>query len=118
MKRVTDQWARQGDLLIRPVAGLPNDVDVVQPEGGRHVLAHSETGHDHDVAHQLGLAHYRASPMVGYLTLDAGVEADLVHHRAWDTHETFRLEGGESGRVFEIRRQREHTPEGWRRVED
>lgn len=47
--------------------------------------------------------------------------ADVVHHRPWDTHETLRLLYSEvpSGEtIFEIHRQREHSPEGWRRVAD
>lgn len=34
--------------------------------------------------------------------------------RSFDTHESILLKGG----TYEIRRQREYTPEGWRRVED
>lgn len=52
-------------------------------------------------------------PMICYLQI-AGDFADVVHHRPHDTHETLRLVRG----IYEVRRQREWTPEGWRRVED
>ena len=40
--------------------------------------------------------------------------ADVEHLWPFDTHETIRLTPGK----WEIRRQREWSPEGWRRVED
>ena len=52
-------------------------------------------------------------PLVAILAVE-GAFADVVHLRAHDTHETLRLLQG----YWEVRRQREWTPEGWRRVED
>lgn len=79
-----------------------------------HVVAHSETGHHH-VA--LGGDYYTVpgNQMVAYLVTRGPVE--IEHRRSTDTHETLELLGdGEV--VWEISRQREHVPEGWRRVED
>ena len=64
----------------------------------------------------------KGNGLVCYLRMDIGLDADIggvdvVHHRPWDTHETIRLLGN-PGDVWEVRCQREHTPEGWRRVED
>jgi hypothetical protein len=42
---------------------------------------------------------------------------DVVHQRGFDTHESMRLGGG-IGSIFEVVRQREYTPEGWRRAAD
>ena len=43
-----------------------------------------------------------------------GEPVDLEHLRSTDTHETLRLEPG----IWEVRRQREYSPEGWRRAAD
>jgi len=108
--------AAQGDVLFRRVEKVPSGF-TAQPESKSVVVAHSETGHHHsiDVA---GVRHFVGSdPLVSYLQLVDVASADVVHHRPHDTHETLRLMGG-IGAIFEIRRQREFTPEGWRRVED
>lgn len=109
----------QGDVLFRRVKKLPAKV-VEQKHTGRVVVAHSETGHDH-VIESKALRHFDVpgNSLVSYLQMGDGVAGgvDVVHHRAWDTHETMRLLGV-PGDVWEVRRQREWTPEGWRRVED
>jgi hypothetical protein len=51
--------------------------------------------------------------MVCFLAVD-GEHADVVHHRADHTHETVRLLHG----LWEVKRQREWTPEGLRQVRD
>ena len=112
--------AAQGDVLFRRVKKLPEGV-VEREAKGRIVVAHSETGHDHAIDDMQGVHFYGVpnDPMVCYLMLDGGVAADVVHHRPFDTHETLRLLGLTKGKAcWEIRRQREYTPQGWRRVED
>ncbi len=111
----------QGDVLFRKVGKLTDGL-VKHKERGPIVVAHSETGHHHTIDETAGV--YYTDPkstMVAYLQLGDGCVAlggaDVVHHRPQDTHETMRLLG-KPGDVFEIRRQREFTPEGWRRVED
>ncbi|MGW8286198.1 MAG: hypothetical protein ACWGPR_10820 [Candidatus Deferrimicrobiaceae bacterium] len=109
--------AFQGDMMLRRVAAVPPGLAEVSPENGRHILAHSETGHNHDVDAN-GLRLFAGDdPMVCYLRMEGVSEVDVLHHRSHDTHETVRLLG-EPGTVWEVRRQREYTPDGWRRVED
>lgn len=108
--------AAQGDVVFRKVKAVPSGF-AAQPRGERVTVAHSETGHHHsiDVA---GVRHFVGQdPLICYLQLETVEHADVVHHRPWDTHETLRLLGG-IGSVWEVRRQREYTPAGWRRVED
>lgn len=112
----------QGDVLFRRIPALPTGVTPVKPEGGMLIVTHSETGHHHGVDDlSCFLFQDPKNPLVGYLQLGDGcadVGGALVkHHRAWDTHRTLRLLG-KPGDVFEIRRQREWAPEGWRRVAD
>jgi hypothetical protein len=104
----------QGDVCFRRIAALPDDA-VEQKADGRVVVAPSETGHHHAITSGEVKLFERAqrNPMICFLSID-GDYADVVHHRPHDTHETVRLLGG----LWEVRRQREHTPEGWRRVED
>lgn len=114
----------QGDVLFRRVEKLPPGAQAVKPEAGQLVVAHSETGHHHAVdASKPGIELFMdpKNPLVGWLKIPAKAEgADVVHHRPFDTHETMRLLADEAvgETIFEIRRQRERSPEGWRRVED
>lgn len=117
MKEIRKQGA-QGDVLFRRVAYLPDGL----VEAKSLVVAHSETGHNHEVAPQPGvklkLYDVPDDPLRSYLVLGRGTSyADVVHKRGWDTHEALRLineSPGEGEVIFEVRRQREHTPAGWR----
>lgn len=115
-----EKQAAQGDLLIVRVDEIPATAKLVPPKGGQIVVAHSETGHHHAFAAIPGVEKLEepGNAMVGYLRIagevNDGAGADLVHHRPHDTHETLRLPPGN----YELRRQREWTPQGLRRVED
>lgn len=117
MKTFQNQCA-QGDLLIRRINKLPKNAKPIQAEKGVFVVAHSETGHNHVIAERPSVKLYTTGdPMVSYLEVIEATDAMetlLEHLRGHDTHETIVIPNG----VFEIRRQREYTPEGWRRVED
>lgn len=114
MKTFT-KCAAQGDILIRRIDKLPKDVIKAKSEKGKFIVAHSETGHHHSIAEHPGVQYYTTKdPMVAYLSVIEDVEAKLEHERTFDTHESILLKGG----TYEIRRQREYTPEGWRQVQD
>lgn len=106
--------AIQGDIAIASVAALPSGLDVVENENGRYVLAHSETGHNHEVvAERTQFFNDPDNELVSYLVVEEdGVE--LKHHRSFDTHETINFDAG----VYRINRQREYAPKGYRRVAD
>lgn len=123
MKNVTKMGA-QGDVVFRKVKAIPKEAQPVamDEKRGGHVVAHSETGHDH-VIHDPGMQLFAVpgDEMRMWAKFDKSTRhVDVVHHRPWDTHETLRLlaDGGGGETIYEIRRQREHTPEGWRRIED
>lgn len=104
--------AFQGDVMFRRIDVLP--AGATRQDGREHIVAHSETGHHH-VA--LGGTYYTgADPFVAYLVTTEPVVVE--HRRSTDTHERLELLVDGPEVVWEIRRQREHTPEGWRRVED
>jgi hypothetical protein len=120
MKFATTSGA-QGDVLFRRVSAIPKGAVPVKRKGPI-VVAHSETGHNH-VIEDAHVAQFDVpeNPLVCYLQLTDGCEelggVDVSHLRSWDTHETVRLLG-QPAEVWEARRQREGTPEGWRRVDD
>jgi hypothetical protein len=106
------KMAAQGDCLFLRVEALPADATAAPLRGDRATVAHSETGHDH-VAHGPGLAYYTsADPLVCYLRCEAPLE--VTHLRPFDTHAPLTLAAG----TWQVRRQREYTPQGLRRVED
>jgi hypothetical protein len=106
--------AAQGDVFFVRVNEIPDSVKPVPPKNGFHVVAHSETGHHHQIAAdgRVELLADAEDPFTCYLRVDGF--AEVVHARPFDTHEPFRLGGG----LWMVRRQREYTPEGFRRVED
>ena len=110
--------AAQGDLLIRRIDSLPKGCIQLKPEKGFFVVAHSETGHNHVIAERPNVMIYTTNdPMVSYLQVIEATDAAetiIEHLRSFDTHESISIAPGN----YEIRRQREYSPEGWRRVED
>jgi hypothetical protein len=112
--KTISKMGAQGDLLVRKIRKIPAKAEEVPAQAGRHVVAHSETGHHHYLdSSGVTLLRVPSDPLVCYLRIE-GDWADVVHARPHDTHETIRLPRGD----YETRRQREYTPRGWRRVED
>lgn len=112
----------QGDMMLVRVDALPAGLTPVAPVEGRHVLAHSETGHNHVVLERPTVQLFSAMDDLRALTTGAPpaylvVEdepAVLEHLRDFDTHESVEIQPG----IYEVRRQREYTPEGFRRAAD
>ncbi len=117
MRTFTNQ-AAQGDLFIRRIDALPAGIKPMPTEQGRFIVAHSETGHHHAIAARPNVKVFTTDdPLVSYLQVVEATDAMetlLVHLREFDTHESIAISPGN----YELRRQREYTPEGWRRVED
>lgn len=99
----------QGELMFRKVRSVPKD----STKAKDNIVGHSETGH-----------HHVAEAAVVFTTADAGRlflralgkdrPVKIVHNRSFDQHDTLVLGGG----VWECRRAREATPEGWRLAVD
>ena len=107
----------QGDLRIKRIDTIPaNAIADTGPEA--RIVAHSETGHHHILDGDLSVFRRAGDSMTAYVEARSNIA--LKHLRDWDTHETLEFVGGSSAEParYECRRQREHTPEGWRRVED
>lgn len=118
MTRTFKIQAAQGDCLLRRVESLPAGIKLATPENGAYTVAHSETGHHHVIDAAPNVRVYdTADPLVSYLEVIAATDAMetlLRHLRGHDTHETIAIPPG----IYEVRRQREYTPEGWRRAAD
>lgn len=110
----------QGDVLIRRIDTIPAGAKAMAPVDGRIVIAHSETGHDHTIAldrptkrHKPNVEMFSGdNPLVAWIKVNR--PSVLEHKRTFDTHESIEFSPG----IYEIRRQREYSPEGWRRVAD
>ena len=113
--RTFNNQAAQGDLLIRRIEEIPSGFEVAASdvEGGV-VVAHSETGHHHVMLAEPGVEVLRNLTEPGRAVVQVREVAHLEHRRTTHRHETIEFTPG----VYELRRQREETPQGWRRVVD
>lgn len=109
----------QGDVLIRRVTAMPSDVSPVTAERGEIIVTHSETGHHHVMVLDretetpaVEMFSSRDNPLIAWLKVNRPTA--LEHRRPHDTHEPIMFGAG----LYEVRRQREYAPEGWRRVAD
>ncbi len=92
---------RQGDLLLVPVAELPESVRRVR--GRRLVLAEGEaTGHAHVVDDERASLYQHGWPETRYLRVEGVEPVSLVH----EEHDPLPVLPG----VYEVRRQREYAP--------
>lgn len=113
MKLVTERPSFQGDICIRKIGKLPSGLKVAEIANGRYEVAHSESGHSHVVdSRNATLLIDQTNAFIAYL--DVREPVDLVHLRDHDTHAPLHFEPG----FYEVRRQREWVPDGFRRVED
>lgn len=110
-----NKQAAQGDMVLRRIDKLPDGVKPIEAECGKYILAHSETGHNHVIRQQDGVSFFANdnNPLIAYLVVD-NTKCLLEHERSFDTHSPIEIGNG----IYEIRRQREYTPEGWRRAAD
>lgn len=110
-----EQQGAQGDVYFRKVGEIPEGFAVVK--GKEHVLAHSETGHNH-VVDASGVIYYEGrDPLRAYLQLQDVDSVDVHHQKHQDFHHSVSLGGG-PGAIWEVRRQREYDPAGERRAAD
>lgn len=117
--REFQNYAAQGDVMFRRADFLPAGLTRVEPIGGQIVVTHSETGHNHVMVLDRKRSKVPAvemyatdNPLVAWIKVNRPTA--LEHLRPHDTHEPILFTPG----VYEVRRQREHAPEGFRRVQD
>ncbi len=106
---------RQGDILLIPVGSIPAEARKQRRQRGRLILAEGEaTGHAHAVVDRgADLYELISEADVAEMRqrfLDVATEVALVH----DEHATIAVPPGR----YEVRRQREYSPEAIRQVSD
>lgn len=106
--------AAQGDVILRKIDKLPDGVVEMSSRDGEYVVAHSETGHHHVITADKVRAFRPKKPDIYQMFLQIDEPTDLVHERSFDTHEALRIQPG----TYEVRRQRQYTPKGFRPVVD
>lgn len=112
MKTFTGNYCAQGDLNIFAIDSIPKDLKEAAPEkDGNHILAHSETGHHHVIDGNTARV-FNENEFSSYLEVKE--DSNIIHLRSFDTHEKMKLPSGK----YRISRQREYTPEGYRRAAD
>lgn len=88
MKAFT-KTAAQGEITITRIDKLPAGLIPVEPENGKFIIGHSETGHHHVMTMDRVKVYRDSNPPAGmtvlYGILDESKE--LVHERNFDTHE-------------------------------
>lgn len=95
---------RQGDVLIVAVTSKPRNLEPIERDAGRIVLAYGEvTGHAHAIKAQ-NAALFRDPKLMAVFLHVTGDEPALLEH---EEHSTIALPPGD----YEIIRQVEYTPE-------
>ena len=116
--RTFDQTAAQGDVYFRRVDAIPAGLVEVAPNArGEIVVTHSETSHDHvmvlDRAPEPAVRMFNGdNPLISWLQVNRPTA--LEHRRDAHQHEAILFQPG----MYEIRRQVEQRPEGWKQVQD
>lgn len=112
MKKVKTM-AAQGDVMFVRVKEIPTDAVMAKVEDGYFIVAHSETGHNHVIGSKNAqMLIDKTNDFIAYIKVSK--DSEVKHQRSFDTHESLMLPPGN----YEVRRQREYMPEGFRRVAD
>lgn len=106
--------AAQGEITIRRLGDVPKDKCLpagfapVQPEHGKYIIGHSETGHHHVIDAPGASVGVMEKPPEGMRILRMILEnpTSLDHLRDYDTHESLACPPGE----YEVRIAREYDP--------
>lgn len=97
--RTFNNVCAQGDIYIRRVDKLPDDVVEVPAVNGQVIVTHSETGHNHVmVADRVKMFQLPDSIMDCLLVVDE--PTTLEHLRSHDTHEPILFDKG----IYHVRR--------------
>ena len=119
--KIMRNMAAQGDFIILRIQNIPEGVVPVSPENGKVIVAHSETGHNHVMeatrveAFEVPADKSNSQNVDLYkMFLLVKEDTQIDHLRSFDTHEAIMVPPG----MYEVRRQREYTAEGFRKAAD
>jgi hypothetical protein len=88
--------ADQGEIRINKIEALPAGLVPLEPENGRYIIGHSETGHFHTMTLDLKQVFRDPNPPAGMTILYAILQEPscLDHERPFDTHESIQVPAG------------------------
>lgn len=113
---VFNKCAAQGDVLFLKVDKTLDDYSNIikaKEENGVFVVAHSETGHNHEIVADNKVELYETNdPMLALLVVNE--ITTIEHKRSYDTHAPISFNPG----IYEVRRQQEQYADEWRRAAD
>ena len=105
--------AAQGDVMFIKIDKLPDNLETAKEDKGKFVVAHSETGHNHVIdSRNAQMLIDKTNDFVAYVKISKPTKVE--HQRSFDTHESLLLTPGN----YQVRRQREYVPEGFRKAQD
>jgi len=105
----------QGDVTLKPVDSIPEGLNRQTPQNNQLIIAHSETGHNHAIDYSDEVDVYDQDEFVSYVHNRSDNVIVLKHHRSFDTHGPIGIPPGQKAKII---REREYTPEGYRRTID
>lgn len=106
--------AAQGDVLFEKIDKIPEGLESAKAENGVFIVTHSETGHHHVVKERSAqMLIDKTNAFVAYLKINDNCQ--IEHLRDFDTHKPIAFDKGD---IIKVRRQREYTPEGFRKAAD
>lgn len=111
MKKVEDGLAFHGDICLLQVDELPKGLKKSDPQNGKHIIGHSETGHFHTVD-SANVDFYMFDDFTSYIEVKKPTK--VIHQKSYDKHEALQLPVGTWKIIGEV----ERTPDGWKRVVD
>jgi hypothetical protein len=119
--KILKNMAAQGDFIIVRISEFPENIVPVNAENGHIVVAHSETGHNHVMLAERVEAFEPVTNKSNTQNIDlykmfllVKEDTKIDHLRSHDTHESILVPPGK----YMIKRQREYTPEGFRKAAD
>lgn len=112
MKKVK-KMAAQGDVMFIRIDEIPLNMMTAEEKDGYYIVTKSETHHDHVISSKNAqMLIDKTNDFVAYIKVSKDTE--VKHKRSFDTHESLLLTPGN----YEVRRQREYVPEGFRKAAD
>jgi hypothetical protein len=89
--------ASQGEIDMCKLGGLPPGLKKIEPDNGRYIIGHSETGHHHVIDASRVEAIYEGTTPEGMKALYAILKdgAALEHLRDFNTHEAVGFNAGD-----------------------
>lgn len=131
METIYTDMVAQGDVVFMRIKELPKGLNKIQPKGNEHVVAHSESGHHHAMV-ATNIEYFDFDTAVTALDNKTGKsfevqndgfanfmrvdEPTLLYHNksGADAHKSITLGKGD----WVVKRGREYSPEGWRKMAD